>query len=635
MYMSTSAEKSASETAFRWSGWPLVLLLALSLGLRLYGLGERSYFNDELSAIFRTQADTFGEFVEEAVIPDYHPAGIQWILWKLTGYLGTDPLVVRLPFALAGTLGVWVLFLLGKIWFGEKTAWMAASALACLQFPVYFSQLARPYSTGALFVLMAALFFTLLTRSGDKRLWKRFVLATAAGISCALCMYNHYFSFFVAGFMALGFFPMQRKKTIVPYLFAGAIALILFIPHFEISRIQLSRGGLSSWLPPPKPVWLKEHLLYLFNESKALTCLFALFLVPLIIRLTGRPVAGLKRGKVYLAAGIYLGSLGFAWLYSVLVNPILQNSIMLFAFPFLLLAIFFGAGVISDKWFRIIGVLFPLILTTHLIFAARYYRFDQYSDFRTNAALICDVISNHEDAVWIAQVNDPWYLHFYMDPVCKPDSALTYLITDREGLKELDQSLDTLKADHAAFVWLRPYDPMITSVIRSHFPYLVKYNATRSFDEFYHFSQINAAVNQNGYPFDTLLLASSRERGNPLYILPEKEFSELFNGSLPTAKIPASHPCLLHASLTGIGDTTLSALQLVVSLESNTGVVKSWNSLPASFLDPKGTRFFYSVHLPAYLKKTDRLKVFLWNPDQETYTLKQYTISLILPQALK
>jgi len=612
-----------------------VLLLALSLILRLYGIGERSYFNDELSAIFRTQTDTFDEFVEEAVIPDYHPAGIQWILWQLTRYLGTDPLVVRLPFVLAGTLGVWVLFLLGRIWFGEKTAWMAAAALACLQFPVYFGQLARPYSTGTLFVLMTALFFTLLTRSADQRPRTRYLLAAAAGISCALSMYNHYFSFFVAGITALGFFPMQRKKTLIPYLFAGVTALALFLPHLEISRIQLSRGGLSLWLPPPEPVWLKEHLLYLFNESKALTFLFSLFLIPLLIRLTGRPVPGLKRGKVYLAAGIYLGSLGFAWLYSVLVNPILQNSIMLFAFPFLLLALFFGAGVIPDKWFRITAILFPLLLTAHLILGARYYRNDQYSDFRTNASLLCDVLSNHENAVWIAQVNDPWYLHFYMDPVCKPDSALTYLISNREDLKNLDLALDTLQADHAAFVWLRPYDPMITSVIRSHFPFLVRYNATQTFDEFYHFSRNIPPPDENGYLYDTLKLAAFDDTLHPVQVLPEKEFSELFNGSLPTEKIPAGRPCLLHASLNGTGDTSLSALQLVVTLESNTGVVKSWNSLPASFLDPKGSRFFFSVYLPGYIKNTDRLKVFLWNPDQETYTLGQYTVSMILPKEQK
>ncbi len=617
---------------FHWSGWPLILLLTLSLVLRITGLGERSYFNDELSAIFRTQVSNFDSFVEESVVPDFHPAGVQWFLWQWVKVVGTGSFAVRLPFALAGTFSVWILFLLGRFWFGEKTAWLAAVSLAFLQFPIHFSQLARPYSTGLLFVLLATYFFARLTQANEKSGGIRYGLAAAAGVSCALAMYNHYFSFFVAGVAGLAFLPLQKKNTLMPFLVSGFLAIALFLPHFNISRIQLLRGGLSSWLPPPEPVWFKEHILYLFNESRWVSAMFMLFLIPLALKLLGRPIPGLKRGRVYFSGGLYIGSLAFAYLYSVLVNPILQNSIMLFVFPFLLLALFFGIGSLSERWFRPVGILLPVLLLTHLLFGACYYRYDQYSDFRTNAKLLCEVFQEHPDAAWVAQVNDPWYLHFYMDPMCKPDSALTYLVPDRDALLRLDKTLDTLSSDHLAFTWLRPFDPMITSVIRFHYPYLVTYHTTRFYDEFYHFSKYPPIRSADNYPYDTIPLKTSSSVGFPVTIQPENEFIELYNGSVPPRSEPFLIPLLLHCDLRGTGDTSLTGLQLVTTLESRKGEVNSWTSLPASFLDHKGRNFFFTQHLPWHYNNDDRLKIFLWNPDQESYILNRCMISFILPK---
>ena len=139
----------------------LLIILLLAAFLRFYNYAGWSLSNDELSALSRLQFDSFSEMIEKGVmLGDFHPAGVQVFLWFWVKVFGNSVVAVRLPFVIFGIVSVYLVFLIGKRWFSPAAGLFAVSAMAFLQFPILFSQLARPYSPGLLFSLATVLFWT-------------------------------------------------------------------------------------------------------------------------------------------------------------------------------------------------------------------------------------------------------------------------------------------------------------------------------------------------------------------------------------------------------------------------------------------------------------------------------------------
>ncbi|MFM7078831.1 MAG: glycosyltransferase family 39 protein, partial [Bacteroidota bacterium] len=192
------------------------IILLVALAMRLYSLTGFSLSNDELSALSRLQFSGFSEIMEKGVIPDFHPAGVQLFLYYWIKVFGFSEFAVRFPFAIMGVVSVLLLFRIGKSWFGESTGLLAASALAILEFPLLYSQIARPYSPGLMCGLAAVFFWTRflgVARNGDADLNRRGALKDGIGfaLSVSACMYTHYFAFIFAGLVCLaGLFFVKR-----------------------------------------------------------------------------------------------------------------------------------------------------------------------------------------------------------------------------------------------------------------------------------------------------------------------------------------------------------------------------------------------------------------------------------------
>jgi len=130
----------------------LILIIILTGAvLRFWRLSEIPFTYDEFSAIFRTQFATFHELIEKGVKIDTHPAGVQVFLFYLVKLFGISEAIVKTPFILFGLLSVWLVYLIGKDWFSPATGLVSASFVSFLQFPVMYSQIARPYASGFVF----------------------------------------------------------------------------------------------------------------------------------------------------------------------------------------------------------------------------------------------------------------------------------------------------------------------------------------------------------------------------------------------------------------------------------------------------------------------------------------------------
>jgi len=349
---------------------PALLLLAFLIRICCYS--SFSYSNDELSAIYRATYDTFGELVSKGFFVDGHPGGIQVWLFYWMKLFGSSEASVRLPFVLSGVAAVAMAFLLARRWFNKATGFYTASLIALLQFPVLFSQIARPYSPGLLFTLWMCLAWTRVVfplKTKTKLIQLTDILIYA--FTFALAMYTHYFSFLVGIILAgIGLFYLEKKQR-PDYFISLGLAVVFFLPHIRITLNHLSLQGVGQWLAKPGFDWLWLHIRYIFNDSW-FVLIISLFVI-IIIVLTNRK--HLKFTRFHLISAIlFLLPFLIGFTYSILINPVLQNSVLIFSFPFLLIFLFSFANPGYNRINTVLLILLNVSLLLDITLINSYIR---------------------------------------------------------------------------------------------------------------------------------------------------------------------------------------------------------------------------------------------------------------------
>ncbi len=346
----------------------LAFILVAGTLLRFYRYAEIPFAHDEFSALFRTQFSSFSELIQYGVMPDGHPAGIQVFLYYWVQLVGMNEWAIKLPFTLAGIASIWLTFKIGKAWFNETTGLLASTLIAGLQYPIMYSITARPYISGMYFGLMMVYCFTRLVKETSNRPiihWIGFVLFGA------LCAYNHHFSLLFAGLVVVFGTLLVPKHLRLKYLLASLGMAVLYIPHLSIFFHQLSGGGVEGWLAKPTQEFFKNFVQYLFHGSFTLILIVGA-LVGLGIATSGKPKWQWKKWTFFLAISILPALIGY--IYSIRVNSVLQYSVLIFGFPFALIALF---GVLKQQkpMFNLIMVAIILFFSiTSLTGARKHYQ---------------------------------------------------------------------------------------------------------------------------------------------------------------------------------------------------------------------------------------------------------------------
>ena len=87
----------------------LAVIMVVAALLRLWKLGQVPFMHDEFSALLRTRFDNFHDFIQQGVMPDSHPLGVQLFLWGWVRLVGWSELWVKLPFALMGIASIYLI----------------------------------------------------------------------------------------------------------------------------------------------------------------------------------------------------------------------------------------------------------------------------------------------------------------------------------------------------------------------------------------------------------------------------------------------------------------------------------------------------------------------------------------------
>ena len=371
-----------------------------------------SLSNDELSALSRLQFPDLGSLISGGCYTDGHPCGVQVFEFYWVHIFGDGVFALRFTFALAGVVSVYLVYQIGRENLGEYPGLLAASLMSGLQVAVFYSQLARPYSFGLLFFLAFLIYwFRILIR-------KNFSLYNSIGFAgfATACAYTHYIAAFDAVLFALAGLLIVRKEHFIRYLGVCLFPVLLFLPHVGITLNHFSYRGLG-WLEPPTIGFFKGHLKYLFNNSWMLLLLLAslMFAYAIFIRKTEseRPM---RFYRIIFLIGFGL-PIGLLFLYSIYLKPILQNALLYFTFPLLLL---FMSSFLVGRSLRIqLGatiLLLLLLLDVHLVKSAKYYSRPQFGLFKELADFTvryCHKFGD-ENIEKTININNPFYINYYL-----------------------------------------------------------------------------------------------------------------------------------------------------------------------------------------------------------------------------
>jgi uncharacterized membrane protein len=313
----------------------LIVLFLLIIGaiFRFYGFPNIPFTYDELSAWGRTDYSSFSQLINEGVRDDGHPALIQVFLFYWRKIFGDSEGSFKFPFLLMGIASIYLVFLIGKKWFNETAGILSATFITVLQYTVMYSQIARPYISGLfLSLLMVNSWTNFVFGKREKKSLVGFI------IYATLACYDHYFSLLFALIVGCsGYFFLPRKEW-REYTAAGLIVFVLFIPHLGITRDQLKIGGVGGWLAAPNRYFFGNYLNYVFDFSWWVKGLVILLFVLSFFFLSQE---WKQKNKIRIICVFwFLSPIIIGYLYSKYRNPLLQYSVLIFSFPYLLLFLF-------------------------------------------------------------------------------------------------------------------------------------------------------------------------------------------------------------------------------------------------------------------------------------------------------
>ena len=553
--------------------------------------------HDELSAICRLRYDNLADLLIYGVKPDGHPGGVQVFLWLWAQIFGTSAIALRLPFVLMGIATLPLIYAIGRRWYGEWSALLPLAVLAVSQYTIYYSILTRPYIPGLFFILCALYFLTIMVKE-ERYTFMRLLLFA---VSAACCAYTHYFCSLTALLMACGALFFVGRRHLLQYLAACLGAVILFIPHLNITLYQLFElKGIGGWLGTPTPAFPLEYQRYLTHQS-LLAAGVAIIAYALLFRFQTA-----KRNIPLISTALVVGLLPMVigYVYSVAVNPVLQFSVLIFSFPFLLLALAGGVSNEPQGWrtAAIIGTYATTMVAT-LFLTRRHYTMLQKEWVEASVEMARNACTQYGSENVSCLFNlSPNIVSYY-------DSTLNIIPSDAlRDASSIDSALSHCSTPYLVCTGFQ--DPCILKLIQRHYPVLLQVRPC-VVSESCIFSRYNDA---NAIDIDNLA-SSIIER--PLYPM-DGEFQNILDTNL-SALTDKRFTCI-ESNLHFIqADTVSEPLYLVTEIEYRGERLVWYEAHTSPSLKDSIGEIALPIRVESIIKhrcqiKHTRIKIYLWNP---------------------
>ncbi len=236
----------------------LFAVFILGAGLRLYGLGRRNLWYDEVFSLFE------GMYNLNRI--GYHfwttPPLFKLILyfWK---FLGESEFMLRLLPALFGMFSVVIIYQVGKTLFDKRTGLISSLLLSISPFHIYYSQELRAYTLVTFLAILSVYWLNSSLKKNQLLSWAFFVIFTT------FCVYSNNIAVFLLVAENLFFFIFYRKccGLAAKWLTAQFIIFILYIPNLIIIINQIVDKQIFEiffWVPKPS-ILTFIHTFNIFN----------------------------------------------------------------------------------------------------------------------------------------------------------------------------------------------------------------------------------------------------------------------------------------------------------------------------------------------------------------------------------
>ncbi len=447
----------------------LAVIMVVAAVLRLWKLGQVPFMHDEFSALLRTRFDNFHDFIQQGIMPDSHPIGVQLFLWGWVKLFGWSEFWVKLPFVLMGIGSIYLIYGIGRQWFNRKVGLFSAAFFAVSQFTVFYSQLARPYSAGLFFVLLMAVFWFKVV-FGTKTTTMQYIGFALSAWACSLIQY---FSIAQAGLIfltGLFFLPKERRKA---YWLSGIAAVLLFAPTLPIFYQQLFvSGSIGGWLAAPKSTFLTDFIQYTMNYS--MLFMFTVGIVIILPLILGKHS---KQRQPLRWAGIawFVIIFAIAFIYSLLREPIIQHSTLIFSYPFVIIVAFslFGTRTLSPWQTALVVAAILFIGTASLVMERRHYDLMYHQGFDQIAVEMQDDKEQFGDKIHFATRTEIGEAaEFYQ---AKTDVDNRIVFNRYSTLNDFHQWLDENKeAPMLGFGWTDYVSPIWEVTAVGNYPYFIE-----------------------------------------------------------------------------------------------------------------------------------------------------------------
>lgn len=611
----------------------LIIMLAAAF-VRFYHYTGFSLSNDELSALVRVQYDSFSELVEKGFFVDGHPGGIQVFIFYWVKLFGDSEASLRFPFVVMGILAVWFAYLTARLWFGKTSALYIAACISFLQFPLVYSQIARPYGAGMFFTMLTTYFWTRLVFYFDPKSPGKYLDTAGYVLGTALMMYSHYFSFLLAFIIGVTGLFYVRRENLWYYIVSGLACVLLFLPHINITLNHLSIGGVGLWLGKPESSWLLQHIYFLFNNSGWL--LIIVLLISMSGYLSGYRVEKHTWRFRLIALIWFLIPITVGFYYSLWVNPVLQHSVVIFSFPFLLFILFSFPFWQTDKVRSALLAILALALIASTFVQNRYYGRQHFGEFRDIAAKIVDWDNQYGESniTRAISVNNPFYIEYYLK---KHNANPTFLQYDNRGGRDLFELKAILQHSHTpyfAYGWTKMVPYETHDLIRFYYPYTLHHYDYEGLSAVTLFSKKpegslpepvpDFRISSNFGPLNLWHTPASALDSSEVYsgkfsirLSEYLEFGPTFSSPAGDVKVAEGSVVKARAMIKTREES--SKILLVMTLEQWDSPIYSWvaSSVSNYAVPDEWSPVFLTVPVRELKSTRDILKIYLWNPGKE------------------
>ena len=228
-----------------------LIILALGLFLRVYGLGSENIWFDEAGSAYYAKQNT-GQLIEAVSKIDCTPPLYYVILHYWTGMFGDSEFSLRFPSVLFSLFSIYILYKIGILLFNKNVGLLSSLIISISGFHIYYAQEARSYSLLVLLTLLSFYFFIKMLKNKNSS----FSICYAA--TSILLLYTHIYGVFILIAQNVYIFtvflisPKSSKLKINKWILLQSILFISYIPWIFLGLIkQVSTVNHFHWYDAP------------------------------------------------------------------------------------------------------------------------------------------------------------------------------------------------------------------------------------------------------------------------------------------------------------------------------------------------------------------------------------------------